>query len=134
VVEYRKSGLSLNHIQGCPLDCAYCIRHTYGLWDARQPRALMSDAEAVNELVGYRYFQPHITSVQVFNRATDPFLPNVRPHTFAVLDDLDERGLTNHVLVITRHQIKAQDVERFNQLRHHGDVVVHVLGYRRYAD
>jgi len=27
VVEYRKSGLSLNHIQGCPLDCAYCIRH-----------------------------------------------------------------------------------------------------------
>ncbi|MFD1045277.1 hypothetical protein ACFQ1S_06610, partial [Kibdelosporangium lantanae] len=31
VVEYRKSGLSLNHIQGCPLDCAYCVRHTYGL-------------------------------------------------------------------------------------------------------
>lgn len=21
VVEYRKSGLSLNHVQGCPLDC-----------------------------------------------------------------------------------------------------------------
>lgn len=38
VVEYRKSGLSLNHIQGCPLDCAYCIRHTYGLWDQRTPR------------------------------------------------------------------------------------------------
>lgn len=28
VVEYRKSGLSLNHVQGCPLGCAYCIRHT----------------------------------------------------------------------------------------------------------
>jgi DNA repair photolyase len=28
VVEYRKSGLSLNHIQGCSLGCAYCIRHT----------------------------------------------------------------------------------------------------------
>ncbi|MGR6924548.1 hypothetical protein ACU635_60745 [[Actinomadura] parvosata] len=37
VVEYRKSGLSLNQIQGCPLGCAYCIRHTYGLWDARLP-------------------------------------------------------------------------------------------------
>jgi DNA repair photolyase len=105
VVEYRKSGLSLNHIQGCPLDCAYCIRHTYGLWDARQPHALMSDAEAVNELVSHRYFQPHITPVQVFNRATDLFLPKVRPHTFAVLEDLDKRGLTNHVLVITRHQM-----------------------------
>ena len=105
VVEYRKSGLSLNHIQGCPLDCAYCLRHTYGLWDQRQPRALMSDAEAVERLVSHRYFRPHVTPVQVLNRATDPFLPPVRPHTLAVLADLDGRGLRNHVLVITRHQI-----------------------------
>lgn len=118
VVEYRKSGLSLNHIQGCPLDCAYCIRHTYGIWDQRQPRALMTDADAVEQLVSHRYFQPHVTPVQVFNRATDPFLPNVRPHTLAVLDLLDSRRLTNHVLVITRHQMKPEDFERLNQLRH----------------
>ncbi|MFL6077955.1 MAG: radical SAM protein [Mycobacteriales bacterium] len=116
VVEYRKSGLSLNHIQGCPLDCAYCIRHTYGLWDERQPRALMSDTEAVEQLVSHRYFQPHITPIQLFNRATEPFLPAVRPHTFTVLEDLDDRGLTNHVLVITRHQMKPSDIERLNQL------------------
>jgi DNA repair photolyase len=108
VVEYRKSGLSLNHIQGCPLDCAYCIRHTYGLWDQRQPRALMTDVDAVEELVSHRYFQLHVTPVQVFNRATDPFLPNVRPHTFAVLDDLDAREVTNHVLIITRHSMKPE--------------------------
>lgn len=42
VVEYRKSGLSLNLVQGCPLNCGYCIRHTYWLWDQWQPRALMS--------------------------------------------------------------------------------------------
>lgn len=113
VVEYRKSGLSLNQIQGCPLDCAYCIRHTYGLWDQRQPRALMRDAEAVEQLVKHRYFQPHVTPVQVFNRAADPFLPGVRPHTFAVLEDLDARKLTNHVLVITRHQMKPEDRVEF---------------------
>jgi DNA repair photolyase len=118
VVEYRKSGLSLNHIQGCPLDCAYCIRHTYGLWDQRVPRALMTDAAAVEELVGHRYFQPHVTPVQVFNRATDPFLPVVRAHTFAVLEDLDRRGLTNHVLVITRHQMKPEDIDRAVGVRH----------------
>jgi DNA repair photolyase len=118
VVEYRKSGLSLNHIQGCPLDCAYCIRHTYGLWDQRVPRALMSDTEAVEELVGHRYFQPHVTPVQVFNRATDPFLPVVRPHTLAVLEDLDVRKLTNHVLVITRHHMKPEDIDRLNRLQH----------------
>jgi DNA repair photolyase len=118
VVEYRKSGLSLNHIQGCPLDCAYCIRHTYGLWDKRVPEALMTDALAVEELVSHRYFQPHVTPVQVFNRATDPFLPAVRPHTFAVLENLDVRGLRNHVLVITRHQMKPGDIDRLNALRH----------------
>lgn len=116
VVEYRKSGLSLNHVQGCPLDCAYCIRHTYGLWDQRRPRALMSDAEAVEQLVTHRYFQPHVTPIQIFNRATDPFLPSVRPHTFAVLEDLDGRGLRNHVLVITRHQMKPDDAQRLKQL------------------
>jgi hypothetical protein len=51
VIEYRKSGLSLNHIQGCPLDCAYCIRHAYGLWDERQPRALMSCRVAVRAVI-----------------------------------------------------------------------------------
>jgi hypothetical protein len=45
-------------------------------------------------------------------------LPKVRPHTFAVLEDLDERELTNHVLVITRHQLKPYDIDRLNQLRH----------------
>lgn len=118
VVEYRKSGLSLNHIQGCPLGCTYCIRHTYGLWDEDNPRALMTDAQAVEELVGHRYFQRHVTPIQVFNRATEPFLPKVRPHTFAVLEELDARDLTNHVLVITRHQLNEHDIDRLNQLRH----------------
>lgn len=117
VFEYRKSGLSLNHLQGCPLDCAYCIRHTYGLWEQRQPRALMPDAEAVEQLVTHRYFQPDITPVQIFNRATDPFLPMVKQHTFAVLEDLDKRELHNHVLVITRHQVKQEDALRLDQIR-----------------
>lgn len=118
VVEYRKSGLSLNHIQGCPLDCSYCIRHTYGIWDQRQPRALMTDTEAVESLVGHGYFQPHLTPLQIFNRATDPFLPRVKGHLFAVLEDLDARRLTNHVLVISRYRVDPEDCERLNQLRH----------------
>ena len=118
VVEYRKSGLSLNHVQGCPLDCAYCIRHTYGLWDQRQPRALMSDADAVERLVGHRYFRPHVTPLQLFNRATDPFLAPVKDHTFAVLEDLDSRRLRNHVLVITRCKVSERDCGRLAALGH----------------
>lgn len=117
VVEYRKSGLSLNHVQGCPLDCAYCIRHTYGVWDMDQPRALMDDALAVRALVEHPYFQPNVTPLQVFNRATDPMLPRVKNHLFAVLADLDTRRLRNHVLVITRYKMTGQDCERLNELR-----------------
>jgi hypothetical protein len=29
----------------------------YGLWNSQRPTALMSDADAVQELVGHRYFQ-----------------------------------------------------------------------------
>ncbi len=116
VVEYRKSGLSLNHVQGCPLGCAYCIRHTYGVWDMDQPRALMDDASAVRRLVEHPYFQPHVTPIQVFNRATEPMLPRVKDDLFAVLADLDGRGLRNHVLVITRYRMAAEDCQRFNEL------------------
>lgn len=117
VVEYRKSGLSLNHIQGCPLDCAYCIRHTYGLWDQRQPRALLRDDEAVEQVVGHRYFRPHVTPLQLFNRATDPFLPQVKRHTFAIIADLDQRGLRNHLLLITRCPVTQRDCERLAATR-----------------
>ncbi len=118
VVEYRKSGLSLNHVMGCPLDCAYCIRHAYGAWDLRAPRAVMRDVDAVTELVAHPYFRAHCTPVQIFNRATDPFLPRVKDHLFAVLEDLDARGLTNHVLVITRYRVREEDCARLNQLSH----------------
>lgn len=117
VIEYRKSGLSLNHVVGCPLDCGYCVRHLFGNFDMKVPRALMSDDDAVNALVGHRYFRPHITPVQIFNRATDPMLPVVKPHTFNVLRNLDNRDLTNHVLVITRWRVTEDDCTVLNSFR-----------------
>ncbi|GAA2439680.1 radical SAM protein [Streptomyces glaucus] len=114
VIEYRKSGLSLNHVIGCPLECGYCIRHLYDNWAMKTPRLLMSDEEAVAALTGHRYFRPHITPVQVFNKATDPMLPGVKPHTFNTLRLLDEQGLTNHVLVITRWRVDPEDCQVLN--------------------
>ena len=115
-VEYRKSGLSLNHIVGCPLDCAYCVRHLFDGFAMREPKALLSDDAAVEYLVSHRYFTPHRTPLQIFNRATDPFLPQVKPHTFAVLENLDGRGLRNHVLIITRYRVTEDDCRRINEL------------------
>ncbi|MEU6721783.1 hypothetical protein ABZ897_60995 [Nonomuraea sp. NPDC046802] len=117
VIEYRKSGLSLNHVVGCPLDCGYCVRHLFDNFGMKVPRALMSDEDAVNLLTGHRYFQPHTTPIQLFNRATDPMLPVVKPHTVNVLRLLDELGLTNHVLVITRWRVFPEDCEVLNSFR-----------------
>jgi DNA repair photolyase len=114
VIENRKSGLSLNWIIGCPLDCAYCVRHLFGNFEMRVPRALMREREAATMLVGHPYFQPHVTPVQLLNRATDPMLPTVKPHTFRMLRELDDRGLTNHVLVITRWRIDPADCAVLN--------------------
>ncbi|WP_225846868.1 radical SAM protein [Streptomyces sp. HPF1205] len=117
VIEYRKSGLSLNWIVGCPLDCGYCVRHLFDNFEMKVPRRLMSDEDAVTALTGHRYFRPHKTPIQLLNRATDPMLPVVKPHLFAVLRALDDQGLTNHVLIITRWRVDAEDCAVLNSFR-----------------
>jgi len=117
VIEYRKSGLSLNHVVGCPLDCGYCVRHLFQNFDMKQPHLVVSDREAVDLLVNHWAFRPDATPIQIFNRATDPFLPGVKEHLVATLELLDDRGLKNSVLVITRWKIEPDDVERLERLK-----------------
>jgi hypothetical protein len=102
VIEYRKSGLSLNHVVGRPL---------------KTPSLVMSDEQAVQELLGHRYFRPHTTPLQLFGKTTDPMLPDVKPHTFHTLRLLDGEGLTNHLLLTTRWQVTPEDCQALNQLR-----------------
>lgn len=116
IITNRKSGLSLNHIIGCPLDCGYCVRHFWGNFEQKIPQLLIPTEEAVEMLVGHEAFRPHSTPIQLFNKATDPMLPGVKPHTFAVLEELDRRGMTNLVLIITRFHVGKSDMERFESL------------------
>lgn len=116
IVDYRKSGLSLNHIVGCPLDCGYCVRHLFANFDMKQPHVVVDDETAVNQLVGHWAFRDHVTPIQLLNRATDPFLPGVKDHLFRTLEALDGRGLRNPVLVITRWHVEADDVARLERL------------------
>jgi DNA repair photolyase len=116
IVGYRKSGLSLNHIIGCPLDCGYCVRHFWGNFEVKTPHLLCTDDQAVQMLTGHHAFRPHITPVQLLNKATDPFLPGVRPHLFRVLHSLDQCGLTNHVLIITRFKVTHADMDTLEAL------------------
>jgi DNA repair photolyase len=74
----------------------------------------MTDKEAVARLVSHPYFRAHKTPIQLLNRATDPMLPIVKPHLFNVLRKLDEQGLTNHVLIITRWRVAPEDCDVLN--------------------
>ena len=118
IVGYRKSGLSLNHIIGCPLDCGYCVRHFWGNFEVKIPHLLCTDEQAVEMLTSHHAFQPHTTPIQLLNKATDPFLPGVRPHLFRVLHALDQRGFTNHVLIITRFKVTTADMDELEAMRH----------------
>ena len=118
VVEYRKSGLSLNHIVGCPLDCGYCVRHLFLNYEMKKPHLVMDDENAVDLLINHWAFRPNKTPIQIFNRATDPFLPGVKDHLFSTLENIDRRGFSNTTLVITRWRVSEDDVKRLEQLRH----------------
>jgi DNA repair photolyase len=113
-VEYRKSGLSLNHIIGCPLDCTYCVRHVFNNYEMRHPHRICSDQEAVSLLLNNKYFIDDVTPIQIFNRATDPMLPNVKDTTFNILELLAKRKIGNKVLVITRYKLSEKDAKRLN--------------------
>ncbi len=116
VVEYRKSGLSLNHVVGCPLDCGYCVRHLFDNFEMKRPHLVVDDETAVAELTSHWAFRPDVTPIQIFNRATDPFLPGVKDHLYHTLELLDAMELQNHVLVITRWKVSADDVRRLEGL------------------
>ena len=73
---------------------------------------VVDDEEAVSALISHWAFVPHVTPVQIFNRATDPFLPLVKQHMLHTLELLDGHGFGNHVLVITRWKVTPEDAER----------------------
>ena len=117
-IEHRKSGLSLNHIIGCPLNCHYCVRLLWDNFDMKTPAMLATDEEALTAITEHPHFVPGRTPIQIFNRATEPFLPSVRPHLFYILKALDDLMLENLVIVITRYIVTADDMIFLESLKH----------------
>ncbi len=118
IVDYRRTGISLNHIIGCPINCAYCVRHFWGNFDMKIPKMLCSDEEAVMALLENRYFIKNNIPIQFLHKATDPFLPGVKVHTFHVLRLLDNLKLQNVVMLITRYKLTEEDLYFLDHLKH----------------
>jgi len=114
--EPRKSGLSINHIIGCPLECSYCVRHKDNNFQMKKPRAMMTDEAVVAALLEHPFFIRDLTPLQIFNKATDGFVPSVKPHLFRTLELLDHAKLKNDVLIITRYRVSEEDCDFLNRL------------------
>lgn len=117
IVDYRRTGISLNHIIGCPMDCAYCVRHFWGNFDMKQPHMLCSDEDAIELLISDERFIPNEIPIQFLHKATDPFLPSVKEHTFRVIKKLDELNFRNVVMLITRFSVTEDDLKFLNSLQ-----------------
>ena len=115
--EPRKSGLSINHVIGCPIDCAYCVRHKDDNFQMKKPHAIMSDEAAVEALLAHAFFVKDLTPLQIFNKATDGFIPPVKPHLFRTLELLDQANLKNDVQLITRYRVLKEDCDFLNGLK-----------------
>lgn len=85
------------------------MRHLLRNFSMKQPHLVMGDIEAVDRLVGHWAFRPDTTPL--------PFLPGVKEHLFATLEELDRRRLANPTLVITRWKIEPDDVARLEKLK-----------------
>jgi DNA repair photolyase len=82
------------------------------------PSMLASNEDALSALLSHPHFVAGQTPIQIFNRATDPFLANVKPHLFWILQALDNQHLTNMVLLITRYKVTEEDMVFLESLRH----------------
>lgn len=115
VIDYRRTGISLNHIIGCPLNCAYCVRHFWGNFTMKEPHLLCTDEEAVKELLRNKFFIKDRIPIQFLHKATDPFLPGVKEHMFCVLEMLEKMHIKNVVMLITRYKITKRDIEKLER-------------------
>ena len=120
IVTYRKSGLSLNHIIGCPLDCGYCVRHFWGDFEHKTPApALHRPMRPIGLLT-----RPRGVPALTPPRSSSSTRPPTRscPASSRTCSGSCTRSMigasTNLVLVITRFKVTAADMAVLEALRH----------------
>jgi pyruvate-formate lyase-activating enzyme len=114
--------LILNTMLGCSFGCAYCFRadeQQEGVeWFlSGRPTQVVDEATVVDRLSRHPLFIPGATQIGLHSATTEPFLPQVRESTFALLDLLESSGWGNDVMIITKHFLREEDVDRLAAYR-----------------
>jgi len=114
--------LILNTMLGCSFGCVYCFRadeqHEGVEWFLNgRPTQVVDEPTVVERLARHPLFVPGATQIGLHSATTEPFLPQVRESTFALLDLLERRGWGNDVMIITKHYLREEDVARLAAYR-----------------
>ena len=109
--------LVLNPMLGCSFGCVYCFRadeqrDSVDWFLQGSPTQVIDEETVVDRLGRHPLFVPGRTQLGLHTATTEPFLPQVRASTFRLLELLQERGWRNDVMIITKHFLREQDVER----------------------
>lgn len=105
-IEYLKSALSVNTHVGCSLNCEYCVVNELGVRDVEQ---IYTPKEAVDLLLKNRLFILDKTPITLNNRS-DPLLGNVRKNTFEMLHLLNQKGVKNPKIIISKLPLENEEI------------------------
>ncbi|HZU58202.1 MAG TPA: hypothetical protein VFA06_20160, partial [Actinocrinis sp.] len=83
--------LILNTMLGCSFGCVYCFRADEQQEGAEwflsgRPTQVVDEVTVVDRLSRHPLFVPGVTQIGLHSATTEPFLPQVRESTFALLD------------------------------------------------
>lgn len=111
-IEYLKSGISISTDTGCSLSCRYCIVDEFS---AGQSCIKLSPEYIANEICNFKLYNPN-TPIMINNR-TDPLLPGVKDNTFKLLEILEERGIQNPRVIISKLTVGDKYLDRFDHIK-----------------
>lgn len=115
VIEMHDTWLVINSIIGCTNGCKYCFLQAKNQ-NISKPQIKVSEKEAVNQLLNYKYYEPNIPVCLLPN--TDPFLnkTNIK-YLQKLLKLLSDYKITNPITIITKCLIPDYFISYLQKLK-----------------
>jgi len=118
VVDQHATWIAVNPVQGCPKRCRYCFLHERGQAGVA-PEVLADPARTVEMLLASPFYAP-TRPVALYTWTDVMALPVSREHLRSTLLELDQRGVRNPLVLITKCHVPDDLIADLVEARHRG--------------
>jgi len=125
VISYHDTWISIDPVQGCPYQCAYCVLR-YGGTTGTAPRQTTSPSECVRQLLEYPFFIRSKTPIAIGNE-TDMLHPKNVDYLVSLLTEIKSAEIKNTISLITKAPLTDKTLARIREVV--GNQVVFFLSY-----